>query len=183
MYCNTEINKRNNYFVTPKTKDRYVRRARLEPLAVVAPGRTQMSDITGIGSIFDFGSKIIDKIFPDKTQADQAKQALAMAQVQGQLADEAAQWDNLKAQIGVNAVEAGSSSLFVSGARPFIMWICGIGLAMQFLVAPIIQWGGACFGKVIVLPPLDMGTLMTLLGGLLGLGTMRTFEKIRGVAK
>lgn len=142
-----------------------------------------MADITGLGSIFDFGSKIIDKIFPDKTAADQAKAALAMAQVQGQLADEAAQWDNLKAQIGVNQVEAASPSLFVSGARPAALWVCVIGLGMQFLVAPLLTWGSTLYGHPLILPPMDMGTLLTLLGGMLGLGGMRTAERIKGVAR
>jgi hypothetical protein len=140
-------------------------------------------DITGIGSIFDFGSKVIDKLFPDKTEAERVKLELFKAQQAGELAELTSQWDNAKAQAAINQVEAGSASLFVSGARPFIMWICGIGLGMQFLVAPLIQWGGAAFGKTIVLPPLDMGTLLTLLGGMLGLSGMRTVEKLSGVAR
>lgn len=142
-----------------------------------------MMDITGIGSIFDFGSKIIDKIFPDKTQADQAKQALAMAQVQGQLADEAAQWDNLKAQIGVNQVEAASPSLFVSGARPAAMWVCVSGLGLQFIVSPLLTWGSTMYGHPVTLPALDMDMLLTLLGGMLGLSGMRTVERMKGVAR
>lgn len=140
-------------------------------------------DITGIGSVFDFGSKVIDKLFPDKTEAERVKLELFKAQQAGQLAELTAQWDNAKAQAAVNQVEAANPSLFVSGARPFIMWICGIGLGMQFLVSPLIQWGGAAFGKTIVLPPLDMGTLLTLLGGMLGLSGMRTVEKLSGVAR
>jgi len=139
-------------------------------------------DITGIGSIFDFGSKVIDKIFPDKTEAERVKLELFKAQQAGALAELTATWDNAKEQLAVNQVEAGNASLFVSGARPFIMWICGVGLAMQFLVSPLLTWGAALYGKTIVLPPLDMGTLLTLLLGLLGLGGMRTVEKIKGVA-
>jgi hypothetical protein len=52
---------------------------------------------------------------------------------------------------------------------------------MQFVVSPILSWGSALLGKPIDLPPLDMGTLMTMLGGLLGLGAMRTVEKLTGV--
>jgi hypothetical protein len=140
-------------------------------------------DITGIGSIFDFGSKIIDKIFPDKTQAEQAKAALAMAQVQGQLQAEQNQWDNLKAQIAVNQVEAASPSLFVSGARPAAMWVCVSALGLQFLVSPLLTWGSTIYGHPVVLPPMDMGTLLTLLGGMLGLGGLRTVEKLKGVAR
>lgn len=53
---------------------------------------------------------------------------------------------------------------------------------MQFLIAPLLTWGSTLFGKQIILPPLDTGTLMTLLGGQLGLGSMRTVEKINGVS-
>lgn len=140
-------------------------------------------DITGLGSVFDFGSKVIDKLFPDKTEAERVKLELFKAQQAGELAELTAQWDNAKAQAAVNQVEAGSASLFVSGARPFIMWICGVGLGMQFLVAPSIMWGAAILGKTLVLPALDMGTLLTLLLGLLGLGGMRTVEKLSGVAR
>jgi hypothetical protein len=86
-------------------------------------------------------------------------------------------------QLEINKVEAVNPSVFVSGARPYVMWICGIGLTMQFLVSPVLIWGSALFGKTLILPPLDMGTLITLLGGLLGLGAMRTVEKIQGVAR
>jgi len=82
-------------------------------------------DITGLGSLFDFGAKLIDKIFPDKTQAERAKAALALAQQQGQLQEEQAAWDNARAQLDVNKQEAASSSLFVAGWRPFIGWVCG----------------------------------------------------------
>jgi len=140
-------------------------------------------DITGIGSIFDFGSKVIDKLFPDKTEAERVKLELFKAQQAGELAELAAQWDNAKAQIAVNQAEAGSTSLFVSGARPFIMWVCGVGLAMQFLVSPLLIWGAAILGKTLLLPALDMSTLLTLLLGLLGLGGMRTIEKLNGVAR
>jgi hypothetical protein len=140
-------------------------------------------DITGLGSIADFAGKIIDKVWPDPVAAAQAKLELVKAEQAGALAELTAQWDNAKAQAAVNQVEAASSSVFVSGARPFIMWVCGVGLAMQFLVSPMLTWGAALFGKTVVLPPLDMGTLLTLLLGLLGLGGMRTVEKIKGVAK
>lgn len=140
-------------------------------------------DITGIGSIADFAGKVLDRVIPDPVAAAQAKVELAKAQMAGEFAEAAAVWDNAKAQTVVNAAEATNPSVFVSGARPFILWVCGIGLAMQFLVAPLLQWGFAAFGKTLVLPPLDMGTLLTMLGGMLGLSGMRMAEKINGVAR
>lgn len=150
---------------------------------VDAGGSVMGLDITGIGSIADFAGKVLDRVIPDPVAAANAKVELYKAQQAGEFAELSAQWDNAKAQIGVSQVEAANASVFVSGARPFIMWVCGVGLAMQFLVAPLLTWGAALWGKTIVLPPLDMGTLLTLLLGLLGLGGMRTVEKIKGVAK
>ena len=117
----------------------------------------------------DLANTVVNKLWPDKSEEERAQLAAAVSIVQGQLE--------------VNKAEASNPSVFVSGARPFIMWICGVGLAMQFLVSPLLQWGAAMFGKAVVLPPLDMGTLLTLLLGMLGLGGMRTFEKFKGVAK
>jgi len=94
------------------------------------------------------------------------------------------------AQIEVNKVEAGSSSLFVSGWRPAVGWIGVLGLAYQFLGYPLMQWLWA-FGQGVDLiprglpapPDLQTDQLMVLLSGLLGFGGMRSFEKSRGVAR
>lgn len=139
-----------------------------------------LDPITGV---LDLGGKIIDKLFPDKTQADQAKAALAMAQVQGRLQDVQNEWDNLRAQADVDKTEAASGSLFVAGARPGAMWVCVTGLGLQFIVSPLLTWGSTLAGHPVTLPPMDMGTLLTLLGGMLGLGAYRTVEKLNGVAR
>jgi hypothetical protein len=128
-----------------------------------------------ITALLDIGGKVIERIFPDPTQAAQAKLELYKLQQSGELAQ-------ITGQMEINKTEAANASVFVSGARPFIMWICGFGLAMQFIVSPLLTWGAALLGKTIALPPLDMGTLLTLLLGLLGLSGMRTFEKLNGVA-
>ena len=128
-----------------------------------------------VTAILEIGGKVIDRIWPDQAQAAQAKLELIKLQQSGELAQ-------ITGQLEINKVEAANPSMFVSGARPFIMWICGCGIAMQFIVAPFIMWCAALYGKSIVLPPLDMGTLLTLLLGLLGLGGYRTIEKLNGVA-
>lgn len=87
-------------------------------------------------------------------------------------------------QLLINQEEAKSSSLFVAGWRPFIGWVCGTALAFQFLVTPILMWICLILNVVIPVPPvLDLGSLMTILGGLLGLGTLRTFEKVKKVER
>jgi hypothetical protein len=128
-----------------------------------------------VTALLDIGGKVIDRLWPDPAQAAQAKLELFKLQQSGELAQ-------MTGQLEVNKAEASSASVFVSGARPFIMWICGFGLAMQFILSPLITWGAALYGKTLVLPPLDMGTLLTLLFGLLGLSGMRTVEKLNGVA-
>jgi hypothetical protein len=96
----------------------------------------------------------------------------------------------------LNELDAQSTSLFRSGWRPAVGWICVSGLGYQFLFLPIFPWAAniishtmfAFWPKIAIfshhvpaLPPLEMGTLMTLLLGLLGLGGMRTFEKVKGI--
>lgn len=96
-----------------------------------------------------------------------------------EIADKADERDTsiLQAQIGVNNTEAANSNLFVSGARPFIIWVCGFGIAMEFILRPVV----VAFG-VNAFPHMDSNLLLGILGPILGLGTMRTIEKINGVA-
>lgn len=140
-------------------------------------------DITGIGSVLDFGSKIIDRIWPDPTQAAQAKLELFKAQQAGEFKEMDAVFDNAKSQLAVNQVEAASPTVFVSGWRPFIGWTCGSAFAYKFVLAPMIVFGLAIAGKVYNLPQIDLTDMMPILIGMLGLGGMRTYEKIKGVTK
>lgn len=125
-------------------------------------------DITGIGAVSDLIRTGIDKIWPDKSEAERAQATLLLAQVQG--------------QIDTNKAEAASSSVFVAGWRPSVGWVCSAALAWQLILAPSIQWGATIYGKPVVLPPLDTETLISLLFALLGIGGMRTVEKLNGVA-
>lgn len=116
---------------------------------------------------FDLVKTAVNKIWPDKTEQEKQELANAFALVNGQLE--------------INKVEAASPSLFVSGWRPAVGWVCTIGLAMQFMIAPLITWGTIVVNHPVVLPPLDMAVLITMLGGLLGIGGLRTFEKVNSV--
>lgn len=84
----------------------------------------------------------------------------------------------------INEIEAQSSNLFVSGWRPAIGWICGFSLAFEYILRPIAQWiiDIVRVGEAVALklPGLDLGLMVPLLAGLLGLGTMRSVEKIKG---
>lgn len=128
-----------------------------------------------ISAALDIGSKLIEHFFPDPTQKAAAYLELTKLQQAGDLAIVGYQSD-------VNKVEAANPNLFIAGWRPAIGWICGFGLGMQFVVAPFATWGAVLAGHPIVFPTLDLGTLTTLLFGLLGLGSMRTIEKLNGAA-
>ena len=83
-----------------------------------------------------------------------------------------------KAQIEVNKVEAGSTNLFVSGWRPFVGWTCGVALCYHFVLQPFLAFLLYSFGQQIALPTFDMTTLTTVLMGMLGLGGLRSYEKV-----
>ena len=84
-----------------------------------------------------------------------------------------------KAQIEVNKVEANSNSLFVSGWRPFVGWTCGVALCYHFVLQPFLTFVLYSFGQQITLPTFDMGTLTTILMGMLGLGGLRSYENVK----
>lgn len=126
---------------------------------------------------------IINKVVPDKAAQVAAQAQLQLLLAQGQLQEELTQLTALtSAQSDVNKVEAGSSSLFVAGWRPFVGWICGAALALCLIVGPIFTWITALAGHPTPFPTLDSNLLMTLLFGMLGMGGYRTFEKVKGVA-
>lgn len=136
-----------------------------------------------VTAALDLGGKLIDKVFPDaQAKANAQLELLKLAQA-GELAELGANTELAKAQVELNQAEATNPSLFVSGWRPFIGWVCGVGLAYQFLIHPLAVFALRLAGQTAQLPPLDGGTLTTLLFGMLGLGGMRTFEKLNGVAR
>jgi len=128
-----------------------------------------------VSALLDIGGKVFDRVFPDPAQAANAKLELMKLQQSGELTQIAGQMD-------INKIEAASSSLFVSGWRPAIGWVCGIGFAVQFIIGPLAEWGAALAGHPVKFPTMDTGTMMPLLLGMLGLAGARTAEKIQGVA-
>ena len=122
-------------------------------------------------------STVIDRVVPDKNGAEKAKQA-----IEAELIANATQL-NL-AQAETNKIEATHRTVWVAGWRPFIGWVCGVAMAWHFVGVPLIMFLAAWSGTVIPeLPVFDMSSLMTVLMGLLGLGSMRTFEKMKGLTK
>jgi hypothetical protein len=127
-----------------------------------------MMDITGLGSISDLVNTAINKIWPDKSEAEKQQLAAAVMVVQG--------------QIDTNKVEAANPSVFVSGWRPFIGWVCGSACAWNWIGLPIAKVGLALAGYPIDLAPANLTEMLPVLMGMLGLGGLRTIEKINGVA-
>jgi len=123
---------------------------------------------------------VLDKVIPDPAAAAEAKlRALEMAQ-RGELAQLDADTRLALGQLEVNKAEAGTD-LFRGGWRPAVGWACVVGLIYQFLVQPLLPWILAVFGKQLPpLPAIDNDTLLVLLTGMLGLGGLRTFEKVKG---
>ena len=142
-----------------------------------------MSGIMPWDGVVDLLKTGIDKIWPDKTEADKAKAALAQAEVAGNLQEMQNQWENAKEQIEVNKQEAANNSIFVAGWRPFIGWVCGSAFAWAFVFQPIVVAVAAAIGRPINpkdLAILDFSQIQPVLYGMLGLGAMRTYEKVKG---
>lgn len=127
-------------------------------------------------------TQVLDKIIPDPQAAADAKlRALELAQ-KGDLAALDAELRLALGQIDVNKAEA-TTDMFRGGWRPAVGWVCVVGLAYQFVLQPVLPWVVALFGaQVPPLPAIDNESLMVLLTGMLGLGGLRTLERVKGKA-
>lgn len=121
-----------------------------------------------ITAVADLAKVAVNAIWPDKTESEKNQLAAAVALVQGQMV--------------INQVEASNPSLFVSGWRPFIGWVCGAGAAWNWVGLPVVKALVVAFGYKMELSPANLTEMMPLLIGMLGLGGLRTAEKINGVA-
>ena len=128
-----------------------------------------------VTALLDIGSKVIERIFPDPAQAASAKLDLLKLQQSGELAIMAAQTD-------INKVEAGSASLFVSGWRPAIGWVCGAACAWNWIGLPMVKVALGLLAIKLELAPANLTEMLPILMGMLGLGGLRTLEKVNGVA-
>lgn len=124
---------------------------------------------------FDLGKTIITRFFPDKEEAQKKEYELQSLLLSGEL-------NNQLAQLKVNEVEAQNPNIFVAGWRPFIGWICGIGLGYQFLILSFLTWFSS-IEHIPAPPSLDISTLMSIVSCLLGFGGYRTYEKVKNVAR
>lgn len=131
-------------------------------------------DIAGLGSVADLASKIVGRIWPDKTQQEKDQMAQVLAILQGQI-------QMNQGQLDINRAEAANPSVFVSGWRPFVGWVCGGACAWNWIGLPVASFGAAAFHHELKVAPADLTQMLPLLMGLLGMGALRTYEKINGV--
>lgn len=140
-----------------------------------------MADPFIIGTVIKLGEKILERVFPDP--ADRAKAELELLKLAREEDSEKLQAELRLAlgQVEVNKIEAASAGIYKGGWRPAVGWICVAGLAYTYVVQPLLAWFSAAQG-IDVPPTLDLGDLFVLLLGMLGLGGMRSFERVRGKA-
>jgi hypothetical protein len=116
----------------------------------------------------DLAKTVVQTIWPDKTEQEKAQLAAALSLVQGQM--------------DINKAEASNPSRFTSGWRPFIGWVCGSACAWNWLGLSIAKFLCAYAGHPLILAPADLSEMWPLLMGMLGLGGLRTLEKLNGKA-
>lgn len=124
-----------------------------------------------ISTVVDLVGGVIDKLVPDKGKAAEMRHEIAMTLVNSDLA-----------QIDVNKVEAAHKSVFVSGWRPAVGWICVAALGFNYILSPLLAWAAVIWMPDAIIPQLDISELLTLLFGLLGMGSLRSYDKSKGTA-
>ena len=134
-----------------------------------------------LSGLFDLGKGLIDRLFPDPAAKAAAQLELLKMQQAGELAQLAAETDLAKLQIQTNIEEAKSTNWWVAGWRPAIGWVCGAGLAYAALVEPFARFAAKVwFGYTGNFPVIDTDLTLQILMGMLGLGAMRSVEKVKG---
>lgn len=128
-------------------------------------------DLLGIGTIIEGVGKVAEHF----VTTDKERMALELEAKKLEQANDMAQLD-------VNKTEAASASLFVSGWRPAIGWICGLGLLYVSVIQPVAEFVVNLYGYTGKFPEIDTSITMQVLFGMLGLSGMRTYEKTKGVA-
>lgn len=122
--------------------------------------------ITAIGNVVN---TVLERVLPDKQANDAAKVQIAEMTLNGQL-------QQVAGQLQINLAEAQNKNVFVSGWRPAIGWLCGLGLLWQFFLGPLLGF----FFQSHKIPMIDASSLQDLLFALLGMGTLRTVDKVKG---
>ncbi len=125
-----------------------------------------------IGQVIEVADKVLGKFIPDKNLKMKLQKEMTMAFHDANLA-----------QIQLNKQEAAHKNIFVAGWRPFVGWTCGVALAYHFIVSPIVETILIAAGVTVDLPSFEFSQLSSILMGMLGLGGLRTYEKMKGVSR
>lgn len=127
-----------------------------------------------LAPVLEIGKRLIDNLFPDPAQKAKAEMdMLVLMQTQD--------LQKVMGQLQVNAAEAASPDPFTSRWRPFVGWCCGFGFLWATIGQPVFTYVAAIKGWPPA-PPIDTDVLMYTLGGMLGLGTLRSIEKVKGAS-
>ena len=125
-----------------------------------------------IGQVIEVADKVLGKFIPDKNLKMKLQKEMTMAFHDANLA-----------QIQLNKQEAAHKNIFVAGWRPYVGWTCGVALAYHFIVSPIVETILIAAGVAVDLPSFEFSQLSSILMGMLGLGGLRTYEKMKGVSR
>lgn len=134
-----------------------------------------MLSFNPIEAVSNVIGKVLDKI-PDGNLRNQIK-----AELEGQILAIISKQD--EGQVELNKIDANSNSFFRAGWRPAIGWVCVLGLTYSFLLQPLLGAAAVMWYPAMVIPAVDSGALMALVMALLGLGGLRTYEKITPTRK
>lgn len=129
-----------------------------------------------IGPLLDIGKTLLDRFGPeDKAERAKADAEFLKMASEGEL-------KQIIAQLEINAKEAAHPSIFVAGWRPFFGWAGGVGFVYATIAQPLLAWLSTIKGWPTP-PTLNLDLLWVVITGMLGISTMRTFEKSKGVTK
>jgi len=135
-------------------------------------------------ALMDFNLSDIGGVFTSIREAitgDKIKDPVEMAKIDLQL--QQLQQAARSGQIEINKIEAAHKNLFVAGWRPFIGWVCGVGILYAFIGQPILEWIITFKGLEVTTPEIDTTTLYNLVIAMLGMAGLRTYEKFKNVSR
>ena len=130
--------------------------------------------------LIEQGKELIDEFYT----SDEERASANLQQYQAETERLKVEQQGVAGQQAINLEEAKHPSVFVAGWRSGVGWVCLAGFAYNYIVYPFMLWGVAIWAPDVEPPPaIDTGPMMTLLMGLLGIGSLRTYEKMKGVAR
>lgn len=128
-----------------------------------------------IAPLLEFGKGIIDRFIPNETEKQKAELDMVKLMAAGSM-------QQVMAQLQINLAEAQSPRLWVSGWRPYFGWVGGTAFMYVGLLKPLLSWLSLIKGWPVP-PDVDTEFLWVVVSGLLGIGTLRTVDKVKGVSK